>query len=323
MPSSNSLPALFLMGPTASGKTGLALAFCKAVSEGRTPFAGAEIISVDSAQVFRGMDIGTAKPSLAERAGIAHHLLDILDPAESYSVARFCEDALRTVAEVRARGHLPLLVGGTGLYFRALEQGLSSLPEADPAIRAGLAAEAAVLGWPALHVRLAELDPASAARIKPHDQQRIQRALEIHQATGRPRSEHWAGPRTAGFPGPLVKFALSPLERSDLHQAIEQRFQAMMTAGLLDEVRQLYTRGDLHPGLPSIRAVGYRQLWEHLAGRLSHSTAVEHAIIATRQYAKRQITWLRSEKNLGWLDARSPDALEQLLHGMVDASKRL
>ena len=302
------IPALFLMGPTASGKTGLALALHAEAEAGRLPFAGADLISVDSAQVFRQMDIGTAKPDAATLARAPHALIDILDPAESYSAARFREDALALVAASRARGRLPILVGGTSLYFRALQYGLSELPAADAGVRARLEAEAAEQGWPALHERLARLDPAAGAKIKPMDQQRIQRALEILELSGRPRSEHWAAPRSEGLPGPIIKLALMPPEREQLHAAIEQRFRQMMAAGFLDEVQALRARGDLNAALPSIRAVGYRQLWEHLDGRGSLSEAVEGGVVATRQYAKRQITWLRSEADTEWIDPRAGGA---------------
>lgn len=302
------IPALFLMGPTASGKTGLALALHAEAEAGRLPFAGADLISVDSAQVFRQMDIGTAKPDAATLARAPHALIDILDPAESYSAARFRQDALALVAASRSKGRLPILVGGTSLYFRALQYGLSELPAADAGVRARLEAEAAALGWPALHERLAKLDPAAGAKIKPMDQQRIQRALEILELSGRSRSEHWAAPRSEGLPGPIVKLALMPPERGQLHAAIELRFRQMMTAGFLDEVRALRARGDLNPALPSIRAVGYRQLWEHLDGHGSLSEAVERGVVATRQYAKRQITWLRSEADTEWIDPRAGGA---------------
>lgn len=302
LPAETVVPALFVMGPTASGKTGLALALHAEAEAGRLPFAGADLISVDSAQVFRQMDIGTAKPDATTLARIPHALIDILDPAESYSAARFRDDALRLVSASRVRGRLPILVGGTSLYFRALQYGLSDLPAADPAVRARIEAEADAQGWPALHARLAALDPAAGAKIKPNDQQRIQRALEIFELSGRPRSEHWAEPRGERLPGPLVKLALMPPERGVLHAAIARRFRQMMAAGFLDEVRALRARGDLHVGLPSIRAVGYRQLWEHLDGLGSLSEAVERGIVATRQYAKRQITWLRSEADTEWID---------------------
>ena len=245
------LPAVLLMGPTASGKTGLALALCEQLP--------CEIVSVDSAQVYRDMDIGTAKPDAATRARVPHHLIDVCDPAQTYSAARFCADAQRLLAEIRARRKIPLLVGGTMLYFRALQQGLSELPPADPGFREALALEAARLGWPALHARLAQQDPVTAARLHPNDSQRIQRALEIFERSGTPASGH--APPAGGLEGPVVKVALNPPERSVLHQQIAARFRQMMQAGFLDEVARLRARGDLKPDLPSMRAVGYRQLW--------------------------------------------------------------
>ena len=305
------------MGPTASGKTGLSLALWQAVADGGLPWAGADLISVDSAQVFRGMDIGTAKPDAATLKRVPHALVNILDPAERYSAARFCDDASALVARSRAAGRLPILVGGTSLYFRALQYGLSDLPEADLVVRERLAAEAAEQGWPALHQRLAARDPASALRIQPNDQQRIQRALEILETSGRPRSEHWAAARHGALAGPIVKIALMPPQRSTLHAAIAERFHTMMAAGFLDEVRALHARSDLHLGLPAMRAVGYRQLWEHLDGFDSLSAAVDRGIAATRQYAKRQITWLRSETGATWLDPREPAALQQVLDQLI------
>lgn len=311
------IPCVFLMGPTASGKTSLALALAAAIEAGRTPWAGVDLISVDSAQVYRGMDIGTAKPPQETLRRWPHGLIDILDPAESYSAARFREDALALVAAARAAGRVPLLVGGTGLYYRALEHGLSQLPPADAALRERLTAEGDALGWPALHARLATVDAASAAKIAPNDPQRILRALEIHGLTGKSRSAHWQAPRSAPVAGPLLKFGLLPPERTALHAAIAQRFGQMMDAGFLAEVRQLKARGDLHAGLPSIRSVGYRQLWEHLDGHGSLSVAVEQGIAATRQYAKRQITWLRSENHLQLLNPGDGNLVSQVLDRLV------
>jgi tRNA dimethylallyltransferase len=287
------LPAVLLMGPTASGKSQLALALCQQLP--------CEIISVDSAQVYRGMDIGTAKPDAATRARVPHHLIDLCDPAEAYSAARFCADAARTAAQVRARGRVPLLVGGTMLYFRALQQGLSELPPADAALRETLSREAGRIGWPALHARLARHDPATAARLHPNDAQRIQRALEILERSGRPASRH-APPSGGGLDGPVVKLALNPSERRVLHQRIAARFTQMMRDGFVDEVANLRARGDLSPELPSMRAVGYRQLWAHLDGAWDLPTAVERGIAATRRLAKRQLTWLRAEAGLTWCD---------------------
>jgi tRNA dimethylallyltransferase len=286
-------PAILLMGPTASGKTELAMDLARALP--------AEIVSVDSALVYRQMDIGTAKPSAELRAEVPHHLVDLLDPSEAYSAGRFRRDALAAMGAIRDRGRLPILVGGTMLYFRALQRGLAELPEADPAIRAELDEAAARRGWPALHDDLARVDPAAAARIQPGDSQRIQRALEVWRLTGVPLSRLQA----AGLETPegwrFLKLGLAPASRPELHARIEQRFRAMMGAGLLAEVERLFARGDLHPGLPAIRAVGYRQLWAFLAGECSLEAAEERAIVATRQLAKRQWTWLRAEPGLQYL----------------------
>lgn len=298
-----SAPIILLMGPTASGKSELALALAEQLDM--------EIISVDSALVYRGMDIGSAKPDAAMRARVPHHLLDILDPGEPYSAARFAEDALRLIAEIRARGHEPLLVGGTMLYFRALTQGLSDLPSADPELRARLEREARELGRPALHARLAELDPVIAARLHPNDQQRVQRALEIIELSGQAASQRQGRAIPSAYR--WCKLALNPPQRRELHHRIEQRFAAMMAQGLLEEVQALYRRADLHPELPSIRAVGYRQLWEYLAGHCSLDAAVAQGIAATRQLAKRQLTWLRREPDLQWLDPGQPQLFERAL----------
>lgn len=308
-----SIPALFLMGPTASGKTGLALALARYVAEGRTPWRAVRLISVDSAQIYRGMDIGSAKPSPDLLAQWPHALIDILDPAEPYSAARFRDDAWPLITAARTAGELPVLVGGTGLYFRALEQGLSEMPAADETVRAALKAEAAREGWDRLHERLRAQDPAAADKIKPNDRQRLLRALEITALTGETRSAHWKKSKSPALPGPLVKVALMPPERAMLHAVIAERFHAMMAVGFLDEVRHLKARADLHLGLPSMRAVGYRQLWEHLDGECGLDEAVERGIVATRQYAKRQLTWLRGEPSVHWLDPHQPSVLENLL----------
>ncbi|MEC4720182.1 tRNA (adenosine(37)-N6)-dimethylallyltransferase MiaA [Noviherbaspirillum sp. CPCC 100848] len=299
--------AVAIMGPTASGKTAAALQIA-----GEIP---AEIISVDSALVYRDMDIGTAKPSADERAAVPHHLIDILDPAESYSVMQFRQDAMRLVAEISARGRLPLLVGGTMLYFKVLRDGIDALPQADPELRARLDEEAARLGMPALHARLATIDPETAARLKPNDSQRIQRALEIHALTGQPMSQLIARAPKEELPFDLLPLSLEPSDRSVLHARIATRFDAMLAAegGLLEEVRFLRARGDLHLGLPSMRCVGYRQAWEYLDGTIDFEELREKGIAATRQLAKRQLTWLRSMPDRTVVDCLAPDAASQLL----------
>ncbi len=287
-------PAIFLMGPTASGKTDLAVQLVE-----RLPL---EIISVDSALVYRGMDIGTAKPDPETLARAPHRLLDIRDPAESYSAAEFRADALSAMREITAAGRVPLLVGGTMLYFRALEHGLSDLPKADPAIRARLELELRNLGLQRLHQRLQELDPSAAQRIHPNDPQRTMRALEVIEITGRPLSELQAASRSELPPYRLLKLVRSPRDRALLHRRIEQRFHQMLEQGLVDEVRQLLERGDLSVELPALRSVGYRQVIKHLLGELSWEEMTERGIIATRQLAKRQFTWLRADAECHWLD---------------------
>ena len=274
-----------LAGPTASGKSAVAMALAE-----RVPL---EIVSVDSALVYRGMDIGSAKPSAAERAAVPHHLIDVLDPREAYSAAQFAADATKLIGEINARGKLPLLVGGTMLYFKILSDGLDALPAADPAVRAKLQAEAFARGWPALHAELARIDPASAARLPPTDAQRIGRALEVFRATGRTLSSFHTAPRSTE---PPALIALEPQSRAWLHERIAARFDAMLAQGFLDEVRALRTRPDLHAELPSMRCVGYRQAWAalaELAGDALHAEVRECGIAATRQLAKRQLTWLR------------------------------
>jgi len=273
------------MGPTASGKSALAMTLAK-------EFDG-EIVSVDSAQVYRGMDVGTAKPTADERARVPHHLLDIVDPTESYSAARFVADAQRAIADVRARGRTPIVAGGTMLYFKALTEGLSSLPRADPGVRARLDARAAAEGWPALHEELARVDPATAQRLPRTDAQRIQRALEVYYVTGSPISA-LQGRRDAASLGPSIAIALVPPERAALHAAIAARFDAMLAAGLVDEVRALRARHALDPAMPSMRCVGYRQAWQYLDGHIDAEGLRASGIAATRQLAKRQLTWLRS-----------------------------
>ncbi len=282
-------------GPTASGKSALALDLAAALAAGGR---AVEIVSVDSALVYRGLDVGTAKPPAAERARVPHHLIDIRDPTQPYSAAQFAADATRQIGEIAARGALPLLVGGTMLYFKALIDGLDAIPAADPAIRAALDAEAAARGWPALHAELARVDPATAARLPPNDAQRIQRALEVWRATGRPLSSFH---RRADAPRPpppdALLVALEPASRAWLHARIDARFAAMLDAGLVAEVQALRARGDLHPGLPALRSVGYRQVWAALDAGLAGAALRErvHATgsAATRQLAKRQLTWLR------------------------------
>ena len=301
-------PIIAIAGPTAAGKSALALQLVERL-QGR-----AEIISVDSAQVYRGMDIGTAKPDAATRARVPHHLLDLIDPAEIYSAARFAADSRRLIDEIRERGNRPLLVGGTMLYFRALLQGLSELPSADAAFRARTEAEAAESGWGALHARLAQVDPESAARLHPNDAQRIQRALEIHHLSGESASRQFLRPRGAAWAGAVVRVAVCPPQRQELHQRIEQRFRHMMVQGFVEEVARLRARDDLHPALPSMRAVGYRQLWRHLDGEYGLEQAIELGLIATRQYAKRQLTWLRGESGWVWIDPAEPNAAGAVLN---------
>lgn len=292
------------MGPTAAGKTSLALALhaCLPV----------DIISVDSSQVYRGMDIGTAKPSPAEQARARHRLIDIRDPATPYSAAEFCHDARHEIDVIHAAGRIPLLVGGTMFYFRALERGLSHLPSADAVIRQRLAHEAQHLGWPALHRRLAERDPGAAARIKPNDAQRIQRALEIIEITGYPTSNSVTR-RTHHPPLRFIKLAVCPQERRLLHEQIAARFHNMLAQGLLAEAEGLRRRPELTPELPSMRTVGYRQVLAYFSGALSYPEMVEKGIIATRQLAKRQLTWLRADRELHWLDAHDPALMQSAL----------
>ena len=310
-------PLACLIGPTASGKSALALPLAEAL--------GAEIVSVDSAQVYRGMDVGTAKPSAAERARVTHHLIDVADPAEPYSAARFVEDALGAIESIRSRGRRPLLVGGTVLYFNALQRGLAPMPGADPALRAALAAELAARGARALHEELGRVDPAAAARIHANDPQRVQRALEVYRATGTPLSALQRATRPA-LRGPFLKLALVPEDRAWLHARIRARFAQMLRNGLLDEVRALRARADLDAGLPALRSVGYRQAWAHLAERDGRPPETrpgadwaQRAVAATRRLAKRQLTWLRGMDDAVTLapDALAPDALRDAALGRV------
>ncbi|EPM49369.1 tRNA (adenosine(37)-N6)-dimethylallyltransferase MiaA [Pseudomonas syringae] len=308
-------PAIFLMGPTAAGKTDLAIELSKVLP--------CELISVDSALVYRGMDIGTAKPSKAQLAEFPHRLIDILDPAQSYSAADFRSDALAAMAEITARGNIPLLVGGTMLYFKALLDGLADMPAADAAVRAQLEADAQAFGWQSLHDQLAVVDPVSAARIHPNDPQRLIRALEVYRVSGMSMTAHRdqqtaqsteaAASGRQQLPYTVANLAIAPADRKVLHQRIALRFEQMLDQGFLDEVLALRSRGDLHAGLPSIRAVGYRQVWDHLDGKLTREEMQERGIIATRQLAKRQFTWLRSWEDLHWLDSLASDNLSRAL----------
>ena len=307
--------AIALMGPTASGKTAYALALAEALD--------GEIVSVDSALVYRGLDIGAAKPTAREQARVPHHVLDLRAPWQPYSAAEFAADARRAIDGIVARGRLPILAGGTGLYFRALLDGLSDMPEADPAVRAALAAEAGALGWAALHARLAQVDPEAAARIHATDAQRIQRALEVHHLSGRPISAWQRDTRGSRLPLKVLKLVLAPPDRALLHRRIEHRFDTMLEAGFLDEVRRLRALPELraHPRpleLPALRAVGYRQAWEHLDGATDAAAFRARAIAATRQLAKRQLTWLRGELGARWFDPGTQRAsLDAAVAGFV------
>ncbi|MDQ7727405.1 tRNA (adenosine(37)-N6)-dimethylallyltransferase MiaA [Halomonas sp. SpR8] len=297
--------AIFLMGPTAAGKTDTAMALHERL--------GHELISVDSAMVYRGMDIGSAKPSPAELARAPHHLIDIRDPAEPYSAADFREDALQLMRQISAAGRAPLLVGGTMLYYKRLVEGVANLPSADPVIRQRLEAQWRAGGLLSLHKQLAEVDPISAQRIHPNDPQRLMRALEVYCASGRPMSELWAEQQPETFPWRVLSIALAPVDRALLHQRIAQRFEVMLGKGLINEVTALKKRDDLHLGLPAMKSVGYRQVWEYLEGEYDYATLVERGVIATRQLAKRQLTWLRSWPELKWIDSQSSDALDKVL----------
>ncbi len=297
--------AIFIMGPTASGKTGLGIELVERLN--------GEIISVDSAMVYKGMNIGTAKPTKEELARAPHRLIDIIDPADAYSAANFREDAIREANEIFAKGKVPIFVGGTMLYFRALQNGLSNLPQADEAIREKLEQEAKAIGWDGMHQRLEKIDPASAARIHPNDPQRIQRALEVYEITGRPLTQLFAEEEKETAPFPVIKLALQPDAREKLHKKIEKRFMQMLEQGFVEEVEQLRARGDLDLSKPAMRAVGYRQVWEYLAGDRTYENMVEKGVTATRQLAKRQVTWLRAEENLSWFDSEDTQLIENVL----------
>ena len=298
-------PAILLLGPTASGKTDLALQLCQ-----RFPF---DIINVDSAQVFRDMNIGTAKPDAATLAHFPHRLIDLITPEERYSAASFRADALREMAATTATGRVPLLVGGTMLYFKALREGLADLPQADTTLRAEIDASAAAQGWPALHAELARLDPATAARLKPSDAQRIQRALEVVRISGQPLDTLFAAQQAASLPYRMLALALVPQERSVLHQRIATRFAQMLEAGLVEEVESLRKKYRLDAGLPAMRCVGYRQVWEMLEGRLPRRELCDRGIYATRQFAKRQLTWLRSMRDIEVMDPLENGRSERIL----------
>lgn len=308
-------PALFLMGPTASGKTDLALELARVLP--------CELISVDSALVYRGMDIGTAKPEPEVLAAFPHRLIDIRDPEQSYSAAEFRSDALAAMAQISARGRIPLLVGGTMLYFRALLDGLAEMPAADPAVRAELEAWAAAEGLAALHRELARVDPESAARIHPTDPQRLVRALEVQRVSGLSMSEHRRRQAQAGasaLPYQLVQLAIAPAQRQQLHERIEKRFALMLERGFVEEVEALRRRPELHSELPSMRSVGYRQVWEYLDGALEREQMIAKGVAATRQLAKRQFTWLRGWDDLHWLDSLAGDNLPRALKYLAAVS---
>jgi len=298
-------PVVFLMGPTASGKTALAMDLYDKLP--------CEIVSVDSAMIYRDMNIGTAKPDAEMLEQYPHRLIDLRDPAEAYSAAEFRADALAEIERIRQAGKIPLLTGGTMLYFHALQNGLAKLPEADAEIRARIEAEANEHGWAAIHARLAEVDPESAERLNPNDAQRLQRAVEVYEITGRPMSELWAEQEAQKLDFPLVSMAVMPPERSVLHERIEQRFDIMLEQGFEAEVRALWNRGDLVMSMPSVRCVGYRQMWEYFAGQWDYETMRFKGIVATRQLAKRQITWLRSWEKLHWLDTNDQDITAKAL----------
>jgi len=299
----SALPVIAIMGPTASGKTGLALDIAAKVDS--------EVISVDSALVYKGMDIGTAKPTQEERAGVVHHLIDIIDPAQSYSVSQFVNDTNALIGDILARGKVPILAGGTMMYFNALINGISPLPKSDEKIRDEITQQAQRLGWSKLHDELRGVDPISGERIHPNDPQRITRALEVYRSTGKTLT-HWQQQEGEKCPYNIAQFAIAPADRAVLHERIATRFDLMLEQGFENEVVKLYERSDLHEDLPSIRSVGYRQMWQYLDGQLSYSEMRERGIIATRQLAKRQLTWLRGWEQVTWLDTFANDNLTKI-----------
>ncbi|TKB02847.1 tRNA (adenosine(37)-N6)-dimethylallyltransferase MiaA [Alteromonas portus] len=299
----SALPVIAIMGPTASGKTGLALDIAAKVDS--------EVISVDSALVYKGMDIGTAKPSQDEQAGVVHHLIDIIDPAESYSVSQFVNDTNALIGDILSRGKVPILAGGTMMYFNALINGISPLPKSDEKIRDEITQQAQRLGWSKLHDELRRVDPVSGERIHPNDPQRITRALEVYRSTGKTLT-HWQQQEGEKCPYNIAQFAIAPADRAMLHERIATRFDIMLEQGFEKEVLKLYERSDLHEDLPSIRSVGYRQMWQYLDGQLSYAEMRERGIIATRQLAKRQLTWLRGWEEVTWLDTFANDNLTKI-----------
>lgn len=299
----SALPVIAIMGPTASGKTGLALDIAAKVDS--------EVISVDSALVYKGMDIGTAKPTQEEQAGVVHHLIDIIDPAQSYSVSQFVNDTNALIGDILARGKVPILAGGTMMYFNALINGISPLPKSDEKIRDEITQQAQRLGWSKLHDELRGVDPISGERIHPNDPQRITRALEVYRSTGKTLT-HWQQEEGEKCPYNIAQFAIAPADRAVLHERIATRFDLMLEQGFENEVVKLYERSDLHEDLPSIRSVGYRQMWQYLDGQLSYAEMRERGIIATRQLAKRQLTWLRGWEQVTWLDTFANDNLTKI-----------